>query len=445
MSGSGHPVIEGTRPTTAELWSVAAMLVGVVSVAAGAWSADTAADGLLSASAATVARIRELDAIARPDGTGGADPLALVEEDLRRAGDPAEAAALARARDCLVAATGCEGGLEGALEPASAYYADRLAASWKVSEARRRLARWIMAAGTALALVGAAGVVLSRRARPRPADQAAPGPAPAAPSSSGIEQMLRRRLEELYETRLRAWQTDRFAAYGEIAAGLSHGLKTPLASIRAATQLLELRLGPDHPVAPQVQDILEETDSLVEQVRRFLQAAGTGAPVPALIPPGRLVEVLDRDYAPAARRHGVHWLARTEEGLGEICVDPALIEMACRNLVENALAAAPAGTTVELVARRAGAPERAGLDEEAPPPGPWVEIAVRDEGEGIASAVLAGREGRSTKPNGNGLGIAITRRIVARHGGAVAFEVGKGGTTARVLLPVANAAAEVAG
>jgi len=267
------------------------------------------------------------------------------------------------------------------------------------------------------------------------------GEAPPAPDGSvdAVEALLRQRLEDLYAARLRAWESDRFAAYGELAAGLSHGLKTPLASIRAAAQVAVKKLGADHAAIPQLEDVISEVDALVEQVRRFLQATGTGEPVPARVAPGQLVDAIDAGYAADAKERGVSFETEIANGLGELLVDAALLEMALRNLVENALAVAPKGSTVMVSTQVGVAPARAALDAAEPEPGEWIELVVSDEGPGIPAEVLAGRVA-SKKPNGSGLGLAIARRIVARHGGALVVDTAENaGTSVRMVLPAADA------
>src|SRR5262249_46851675 len=162
-----------------------------------------------------------------------------------------------------------------------------------------------------------------------------------------------------------------------------------LASIRAAAQLAYLKLGDGHPAASQLEDVMQEADSLADQVRRFLGASTAATPLQARLRPVELLEALDRDYGPRARDLGLLWSSRVEKDLPDVCVDPGLLEMACRNLVENAISAAPPGTAVSIAARATDPPSRAGLDETIPPPGRWIEICVRDEGAGIPAQIDA--------------------------------------------------------
>jgi len=72
------------------------------------------------------------------------------------------------------------------------------------------------------------------------------------------------------------------------------------------------------------------------------------------------------------------------------------------------------------------------------PEGDGVEVAVRDDGAGIDPAhhERVFRPYFTTKKQGTGLGLFVTRKIVGEHGGSVAFESEPGkGTTFRVRLP----------
>jgi len=104
-------------------------------------------------------------------------------------------------------------------------------------------------------------------------------------------------------------------------------------------------------------------------------------------------------------------------------------------VVENALFASRKGARVTVGVRPAEPPARAGLDQQPPAPGPWIELYVEDEGEGLSTR--AGLSpGESSRESGSGLGLALTRRLVGRHGGAVRIEARDGGGSAvRLLLP----------
>jgi signal transduction histidine kinase len=130
-------------------------------------------------------------------------------------------------------------------------------------------------------------------------------------------------------------------------------------------------------------------------------------------------------------------------------VDVELIERAIANLLDNALRFTPAGGRIVLSARPAPAgtrPAPSGPDGRAG--AGMVRLAVQDTGSGIAAGDLehlfdrhfsgrAGHAARSEGGAGNGLGLAIVRRIVELHGGRVVVSSRSGeGTTVTLDLPV---------
>ncbi|MBI5493538.1 MAG: HAMP domain-containing histidine kinase [Deltaproteobacteria bacterium] len=409
-----------------------------VAAAAGvlAW-ASHAEDGrgrALELASGVTGRIRDLDRAAR--GCDGADHRAVAVRILGelRADAPPEAPlgqALGQALDCL-GTWDCAACLRPALQRAEARYATALGEALRTTRDADEQRDGRLRVGVLLWLAAVAAVLgLPRRQR----GEAAPR-APAR-DERALEDLLRRRLEELYAARLAAVQADRFAYFGEVAAGLSHGLKTPLAGIRAAATVAQAKVGPEHAAGANLADIVSEVDGLVEQVNRFLAGARTGAPALARVPLGALLEGPVREAEARAQASGRSVLREDAAPGALVEADPGLVQLALANLVDNAASSSPAGGRVTLRTARAAAPARAGLEDVAPAPSStWVEIAVLDAGPGMPPAVAAGAVAPSSRPGGSGLGVAITRRIVARHGGALLFGPREGGgTVARVLLP----------
>lgn len=258
--------------------------------------------------------------------------------------------------------------------------------------------------------------------------------------SAEMEETLRSRLEQLYQAKKRARENERFAAFGEIAAGLSHGLKTPLACVRAAAQVAQAKIGFEHPASENLDDIIDQVDGLVEQIVRFLATMGGGAPALERIRAREIVRALDEHYQRRPGAGGVAWTCVVDERVDDVMAEPELIQMALRNLIDNAYSVAPKGTEVNLSVSPCAAPARAGLDENEPSEAlrdaVWIEFAVRDHGPGMPRDVITKERVTSTRPGGSGLGLAIARRIAARHGGRLALdgEVAQG-TLARLVLP----------
>lgn len=445
-----------------KLWalaSIASLAGGSIALGIGAYHRDAETALLLDElprAVSLTAEIERIESDASLGDEGNVRARRAIERAMKDARDVSEETAFRGALECLDGRE-CDGGLHDALAPARTLYSSFIERARRSSEATRGSSSIVLVAGAIACALGLLGFIAlfqeqgeedgGGRDRGRAgasADAAEPlgvrGAEP--PNARPMEDLFRERLESLYEARARASESEHFAAYGEIAAALSHGLKTPLASIRAATQVAQLKLDAGHPARPFLDQIIDEVDGLVEQVRRFLSAAGPSASLPTRVEPARFLRVLEDAYATEARNRGLLWSAEAVGEVGEICVDPALLEMALRNLVENALAAAPTGTSISVVARACDAPERAGLESAPARHGAWMEFSVRDEGPGVPAEVLRGQAVASGKPSGSGLGIAIARRIVTRHGGALVFDVAPvGGTSVRIVLPMAGALA----
>jgi signal transduction histidine kinase len=420
MSGGFSPLVAGAIVLT---------VAGMMLVNHGHGLDRDALHGVEEGSFHAVSRTRGVDQMAAEGRVDGE----LVRSWVREATGADEREVLERLLSCEPGAP-CDDAFRAARE----HYAAALEDAWASSAEAADQGRTFLTAGVASFIAAIVLAIVAVGRASRVSRVSPPADDESLEANPAVEALLRKRLEDLYAARLRAWESDRFAAYGELAAGLSHGLKTPLASIRAATQVAIRRLGADHPATSQLYDVIAEVDGLVEQVKRFLAATGSGEPVPARVAPGHLVEAIETGYASEAETRGVTLDCAVADDLGEVLVDAALLEMALRNLVENALAVAPDGSEVRVSAGWTEPPSRVGLDDVAPAKGRWCEIVVADEGPGIPAEVLGKGPVESKKPDGSGLGLAIARRITARHGGALIVDTGPDqGTSVRVVLPAA--------
>jgi signal transduction histidine kinase len=210
------------------------------------------------------------------------------------------------------------------------------------------------------------------------------------------------------------------AAQKSLLANASHELRSPLARIRMAVELMEGQAAPA--LRAELARNIGELDQLSEEL---LLASRLDALPPsadeAVDLAGVVAEECARAGAPAAL------VPATVTG------DARLLRRLVRNLLENAVRHGGAGVQVEL----AGA---AGAD------GAQLRLDVCDRGPGVAPAQ---RErifepfyrvpGASEAAGGVGLGLALVRQIAQRHHGTVqCLERSGGGSCFRVLLPAAR-------
>jgi len=210
-------------------------------------------------------------------------------------------------------------------------------------------------------------------------------------------------------------------------ADAAHELRTPLAAVRAR---LEVALAEDAPTVPreQVADALEQAERLGRLAEDLLMLArvegGTVATsvLDGVVDLAALVQEVGEALSPLAEEQRRPFRWTTDAPLAVRGSEP-LLKRVVLNLVDNAFRHTPAEAAVDIVARRDGT---------------HAIVDVGDAGPGIDPTLLPHvfDRFRSGGP-GAGLGLALVREIVARHGGTVAIVAGRdGGTAARVRLPL---------
>jgi two-component system sensor histidine kinase PilS (NtrC family) len=223
---------------------------------------------------------------------------------------------------------------------------------------------------------------------------------------------------------------DRLAGVGELAAGLAHEIRNPLASIAGSSQLLRESAASSGESATLLDIIGRESRRLNGLITDFLAYTG-----PSQRNTMRLdVAALLRDVAEAvrageARGKGVEvelapLTALMVEGDGE------QIKQVAWNLVRNAVQAAPAGGMVRIDGFEQ---IRHGFR--------YVVVMVVDTGAGIAPGIVEKifNPFFTTKEGGTGLGLSISQRIVHQHKGFIEVRKAPGkGCAFSVFLPAAS-------
>ena len=233
--------------------------------------------------------------------------------------------------------------------------------------------------------------------------------------------------EQLRQSRAQLVQSEKLASIGQMAAAVAHGLRNPLASLRAAAQLAQRRV--EAPAArEQLQAIIEQVDRLDLRIAHLL-AFSRPAPFRPLRESVRaLVEGALGGSSELLRRHGVEPTLSFAAALPDVRVDPMRLEQALTEILSNALDAMPDGGRLEIQARPESAESGAA----------GVALEITDSGGGIPAEILANvcEPFFTTRPEGTGLGLATAKRYVEEAGGRlqITSEVGRG-TTVRLWLP----------
>jgi two-component system sensor histidine kinase PilS (NtrC family) len=219
-------------------------------------------------------------------------------------------------------------------------------------------------------------------------------------------------------------RSDRLAAVGELAAGMAHEIRNPLASLSGSITMLREELELDGTGRELMDIVAGEAGRLDALITDFLRFASPREPQRVPTDLGAVVRetaTLLRQARPGAWRVEV---ADAPGGPVTADVDPQLVRQVFWNLSLNAVEAMPAGGTLGIAIER-------GADA--------ATVAFADHGAGLSPEALARMFTPffSTKERGTGLGLAIVFKIVEAHGGRIEVENRPGaGATFRVTLPL---------
>jgi signal transduction histidine kinase len=207
----------------------------------------------------------------------------------------------------------------------------------------------------------------------------------------------------------------------------SHELRTPLAVIRANAEFLQQ----EEPENAEVRDIVRETDRLSALVDSLLAVARDDESVREEHMPVDLSEVVGATVAamhPLAEEHGLE-LTHAVPARLVVAGDRDQLRQVLVILLDNAVRYTPAGGRIHVQAR---------------PDGREALLTVHDTGIGIAEGSLErvferfyrGDDARNRQSGGVGLGLAIARELVTRHGGRISVTSTEGaGSTFEIRLP----------
>ncbi len=237
---------------------------------------------------------------------------------------------------------------------------------------------------------------------------------------------------------------DRFVHLGLVAAGLAHEIKNPLAGIRGAAQLLQGRMRDDQSAVEYTTVMIREIDRLSGLLGQLLQlAASPHLELQQVNVHKVLTEVLllEREAAPS----GVKIVTHFDPSLPVVSGDEAQLAQVFRNLIKNGLQALIGcrGGMFTVSTRMATDFHLVRLEEPRGRAvvrrGRFLSIDFADNGPGIPPERLPHlfTPFFTTKSRGTGLGLAVSQRIIAQHGGTIRAESTPGqGALFHVYLPV---------
>ena len=234
--------------------------------------------------------------------------------------------------------------------------------------------------------------------------------------------------EELKKMQNALIRSEKIAAVGQIAAGVTHEIKNPLNSLSISTQLLSRELsdsfGPDssaHETASLIKSEITRINNILEAFVKFAKF-----PEPQFFDNNinQVVKEVADLFSESAKDAGVGLEVSLQENIPDIKFDEKQLREVLINLSQNALKSMKSGGSLKIKTLL--------IDGN-------VIIRVTDTGDGIPEQNIGKIFSPffSTREGGLGLGLSIVQRIVESHGGKIICQSKIGeGTTFEVLLPV---------
>jgi two-component system sensor histidine kinase PilS (NtrC family) len=233
--------------------------------------------------------------------------------------------------------------------------------------------------------------------------------------------------EEMYQKR---W----LASIGEMAAGMAHEIRNPLASLSGSIQLLKKE--PSLLLENQrLMDIaLHEIDRLNAIITEFLLYAKPLPPRRKWVSIDQLLsESMEFIQKSKEAAQSTQIVLKMSEPPSFLFADPDQMKQVFWNLAMNAFAAMPQGGTLTLTTKQTSSMRDDNANgEEA------IEFYFQDTGAGISKEDLPKifYPFFTTKSSGSGLGLPIVQRIIEQHHGAIGVESSPAGTTFKIVIPI---------
>ena len=223
-------------------------------------------------------------------------------------------------------------------------------------------------------------------------------------------------------------RADRLASVGEMATGLAHEIKNPLAGISGAISVLADDFVETDPRKEIVRQVLEQIKRLDKTATDLLFFGRPGTPELAFTDINALVKKTLFFVSQHPEAKNIHYHKELTRDLPAIWVDEKQIQQVLLNIIINAVQVMTDGGTLTIQTE----PRTHGGRT-------WVRVLITDTGKGIAPEELDRIfvPFHTTKTQGTGLGLPICRQLMEQHDGTIEVESRLGeGTTFIIELPV---------
>ena len=220
---------------------------------------------------------------------------------------------------------------------------------------------------------------------------------------------------------------EKLAAIGQLSGGVAHDLRTPLNVIQNSVYMLNKWLS-SHPEVTSIEKITKHVTTIGAQVSRannvITDMLDFARMTPPALNPVSIFKVIDDCLSTVDGPRNVEVVKDYERRMPEVMVDEDMVRRVFINVITNAHEAMPAGGRLTISTRTGDG---------------YAEIEFEDTGAGISHEDLSRIFDPlfTTKGKGTGLGLAVCRQVMEKHGGSInASSTPQGATTFTVRLPM---------
>ncbi|MDP3297579.1 MAG: ATP-binding protein [Thermodesulfovibrionia bacterium] len=237
--------------------------------------------------------------------------------------------------------------------------------------------------------------------------------------------------DSLKEQMLNMQRTEQLRVCGELATGLAHEIKNPLAGIKVSMEVLR----EDSSISEENRDVLLKAIKEVRRIELLLkELLNFARPPKPQFTPTNINNIIDISltfsisipHLSPDDSKAIKVLRDFDNNLPMIMADQMQLQQIFLNLLLNAVDAMPNGGTLAIKTSHDLAKNS-------------IQVEIADTGKGIRKEMMDQifQPFFTTKPKGTGMGLAITKRIVEEHGGNINVKSTLGeGTAFRIVLPV---------
>jgi signal transduction histidine kinase len=231
------------------------------------------------------------------------------------------------------------------------------------------------------------------------------------------------KIEELHQEQME--RAEHLASIGEIAAGLAHEIKNPIAGMKGALEIIHQKTEEKDPTKEIFTEMLLQIDKIDKVIQDLLSYAKPKEMQINDVDPNICIENAIKMARPHAIDKDIQFDFKRIDNNAEACMDKDKIQEVVLNLLLNSIAAVKEQGKISVHLNKKNTKD--------------LEIIIKDDGKGIKEEQKPQifHPFFITKSRGTGLGLSICKKIINSHEGSIEFDSKEGmGTTFTILLPV---------